>query len=95
MDVENAEDEERPAAQLPEGAVRGGAPLAESELDQALVRRLDRIVVLAGRRAEPAQHGELLDELRGLVRAAEQLRSPPTEAEKEVVERPARRLHGT
>jgi hypothetical protein len=64
-------------------------------LDEALLRRLDRIVVLASRRGEPAPHGELLDELRGLMRAAEQLRSPAPETAEEVVERPARRLHGT
>jgi hypothetical protein len=72
---------------------RCAIPDAASE--DALLRRLDRIVVLASRRGAPAPHGELLDELRGLVRAAEQLRSPGSGTVEEVVERPARRLHGT
>jgi hypothetical protein len=72
------------------------APLPpDAGLEDALLRRLDRIVVLAARRGEPAPHGELLDELRGLVRAAEQMRSPTPETAEEVVERPARRQHGT
>jgi hypothetical protein len=64
-------------------------------LDEVLLTRLDRIVALAARRGEPALHGELLDELRGLVREAETLRPPPQATTEEVVERPARRLHGT
>jgi hypothetical protein len=95
MDVERAHDEELLAVQSADEAARGGAPPAESALEEALLTRLDRIAVLARRRAEPAPHGELLDELRGLVRAAEELRPPPTETEEEVVERPARRLDGT
>ena len=71
------------------------AETSRTGFEDALLRRLDRVVALASRRGEPAPHGELLDELRGLVRAAEQLRSPASEPAEEVVERPARRLHGT
>jgi hypothetical protein len=95
MDAAKAEDEERAAARRPDEEARGGTPPADSELEEALLRRLERIAVLARKRDEPAPHGELLDELRGLVRAAEELRPLPTETEEEVVERPARRLHGT
>jgi hypothetical protein len=77
-----------------EGEREGAAPVGPG-LDAALLTRLDRIVALAARRGEPALHGELLDELRGLVREAETLRPPPQATMGEVVERPARRLHGT
>jgi hypothetical protein len=98
MDAETSRDELLAGVEALEG--RGGPPpdgrlAPEADLDEALVRRLDRIVVLAARRGEPAPHGELLDELRGLMRAAEQLRPPDPETTEEVVERPARRLHGT
>jgi hypothetical protein len=98
MDAETAREEFLAGAESAER--RGGAPpegglTPEAGVDEALLRRLDRIVVLAARRREPAPHGELLDELRGLMRAAEQLRSVDPETTEEVVERPARRLHGT
>ena len=98
MDAETSRDELLAGVEAVER--RGGPPLddgpaPEAGLDEALLRRLDRIVVLTARRGEPAPHGELLDELRGLMRAAEQLRSPDPETTEEVVERPARRLHGT
>lgn len=95
MDAEKARQDERAAAVRHDEAVRDEAVPAEAVLEDALLTRLDRIVALAGRRDEPGPHGELLDELRGLVREAEKLRQPPTETKEEVVERPARRLHGT
>jgi hypothetical protein len=73
----------------------GGPGENDERLDDALLTRLDRIVALAGRRGEVALHEELLDELRSLVREVESLRPSPTASEEEVVERPARRLHGT
>jgi hypothetical protein len=95
----DAEDERLPEAPRDEGLTREAtldeARRGDAELEDALLRRLDRIVALAGRRGEAAPHGELLDELRGLVRDADRLQPEPTETPKEVVERPARRLHGT
>ncbi len=95
MDVEesrNLRPGERPEADTV-GAE--AVPAASSCLEDALLERLDRIVALAGRRGGPAPHGELLDELRGLVREAEKLHPPAAETKEEVVERPARRQHGT
>lgn len=96
MDAERSRNERSAEPSDARRHGEGQAGLAsDAALDEALIRRLDRIVALAARRAEPAPHGELLDELRGLVRAAEQLRSATSETPEEVVERPARRLHGT
>ena len=102
MDAETSRDEPSDGtADAAHDSARRAEPAQEAPLppdaglEDALLQRLDRIVVLASRRGEPAPHGELLDELRGLVRAAEQLRSPDPETTEEVVERPARRLHGT
>jgi hypothetical protein len=93
MDVERTRSGERIRAAQSE-AVSAGGPAAE-RLEDALLTRLERIVALARRRGDPALHEELLGELRGLVREAESLRPPPAADEEEVVERPARRLHGT
>ena len=102
MDAETSRNElSAGGPEVPPEAARRAAPAqaarapSDAGLEDALLRRLDRIVVLAARRGEPAPHGELLDELRGLLGAAEQLRSPAPETAEEVVERPARRLHGT
>ncbi len=102
MDAETSRDEvSAGAAEVPPEAARRAEPAqaacapADAGLEDGLLRRLDRIVALAARRGEPAPHGELLDELRGLLRAAEELCSPAPETAEEVVERPARRLHGT
>jgi hypothetical protein len=102
MDAETFQDQvSAGAAEVPPEAARHAEPAqpacapSHAGLEDALLRRLDRIVALAARRGEPAPHGELLDELRGLLRAAEQLGSPTPETAEEVVERPARRLHGT
>jgi hypothetical protein len=88
MDAQNGQSDER------SGASRDGAA-PEVGLDDVLLTRLERIVALAGRRGEPALHEELLDELRSLVREAESLRPSPPPSQEEVVERPARRQHGT
>ena len=83
--VEKPGDEDEREQAVPVGA----------RLEEALLTRLDRIVALAARRGEPALHGELLDELRGLLREAATLRPRQQTTAEEVVERPARRLHGT
>ncbi len=93
MDVEKGPPDERLEEARGE-AVRGEALPGEAALPDALLARLERVIALSGRRDEPASHGELLDELRGLVHEAQKLPPPPAETE-EVVERPARRLHGT
>ena len=102
MDAKTSQDEGTAGAAEVSPEVARRSELAQAAcapsdagLEDALLQRLDRIVLLAARRGEPAPHGELLDELRGLLRAAEQLRSPTPETAEEVVERPARRLHGT
>ena len=94
MDVEKTRSDERLVAGR-DGPAGDDAVPAADRLEDALLTRLDRIVALAGKRGEPALHDELLDELRSLVREAESLRQPPTASDEEVVERPARRLHGT
>jgi hypothetical protein len=96
MDVgKAARGDDRTAGARREDGVGADAAAADAGLEDDLLTRLDRVVALARRRNEPAHHGELLDELRGLIRQAEKLRPPPTKTEEEVVERPARRLHGT
>ena len=95
MDVEDVRGEERAVAARDGRLAEEGAAPGANRLEDALLTRLERIVALAGRRGEPALHDELLGELRSLVREAESLPQPPTASDEEVVERPARRLHGT
>jgi hypothetical protein len=94
MDVEETRSDERVVASR-DGPVGDDAVTAAERLEDELLTRLERIVALAGKRGEPALHDELLHELRSLVREAESSRQPLTASDEEVVERPARRLHGT
>lgn len=66
-------------------------PAPETAFDAAVLARLDRIDALGRRRAAP---GELLDELRGLLRDVETGTASPGTRE-EVVERLRTAPHGT
>ncbi len=63
----------------------------DDALDELVVARLDRIDALGRRRASP---GELLDELRGLLRDVE-TGTVPVRTGEEVVERLRTAPHGT
>lgn len=88
-------DERRDVGAGARGRGQAAADPLDTALDTALHARLERVAALASGPRASSLHRELLDELRALVREAEGLHPGPLPATKEVVERPARRLHGT